>query len=347
MNIRVRLSTLIAFPLIILQYILFSFNTENADMLQYNIRYNNIIRFGPRYFGNFVDIGFNYLIFFIQKISSEYQGFLIILGIIIFFLLLQLCRYYNANQLVFFSIFLFTFFFIEAVIVRQFIASALLATGFIFVSEKSNTINKFMSVCIITLALSMHVSAFLGYIYFLSEKVELKKLYYASLIGMILSFPLTNIILPFLTRLLGAKFALYIDSGSSSLVSFISKVLFVLITALLFQLVYTYITKNASFFTLRQRKLAELALKSTLINGLCIPLMMIDISFERLLIVPVFIYLTTLSFFFGKRTSLSYNTIYIFITVLIWIVVSYRIFVWSDSSGTTYPILNFNLLWGR
>lgn len=347
MKLRVRMSSLIAMPLIIFQYILFSFNTTNADMLQYIIRFENIIRFGPGYFGNLVDIGFNYLIFFIQKFNLDYQGFLIVLGIIIFFLLIQLCRFYNANYLVFFSSFLFSFFFIEAVIVRQFIASALLAVAFVFIADNNSTINKLKSLSFFTLALSMHVSAFLGYVYYLVEKIELKKLYIAATIGMTASFPFTNFILPFLTRLLGAKFALYTNSASTSLVSFISKVVFVIVTALLFQLIYTYIQNNKNLFSTKQIKLAELSLKSTLINALSIPLMMVDISFERLLIVPVFIYLSTISFFFGRRTPMTSNKLIIIFMVFVWLVLSYRIFVWSDSAGTTIPILNQNLLWGE
>lgn len=347
MKLRVRISSLLAVPLIALQFILFSFNTGNADMFHYMIRYKNILRLGPRYFGNLVDIGFNYLIFFVQKFRLDYQGFLIVLGVIIFFLLLRLCRFYEGNYWIFFGSFLVSFFFIEAVIVRQFISSALLAFAFVFISDNRDSLNRFKSLSFLTLSFSMHVSSFLGYFYYIAEKIELKKLYIAAAIGLTLSFPLTNFILPFLTRLLGAKFALYTNSTNNSFVSFVAKAIFILVTVLLFQMIYSYVLKYESYFNTKQIKLAELSLKSTLINGLSIPLMAINISFERLLIVPVFIYLATIAFFFGKKTPLTNNKLIIFFLVIAWLALSYRIFVWSDSAGTTIPILNQNLLWSE
>ncbi|CQR24516.1 hypothetical protein BN1356_00863 [Streptococcus varani] len=347
MKIRVRLSSLIALPLIAFQYILFSFNTANADMLQYIMRYKNILRLGPRYFENLVDIGFNYLIFYIQILRVDYQGFLIILGILIFFLLIQLCHFYEGSYWIFFSSFILSFFFIEAVIVRQFLSSSILAVAFIFIAKKPTTTNKIKSIGLISLAFSMHVSSFLGYFYYIAEKIELRKLYLAAAVGMTVSFPLTNVVLPFLTRLLGAKFALYTNSTNNSFVSFIAKVVFVVVTVFLFQLIYSYVLENKHFFSTKQIKLAELSLKSTLVNGLFIPLMAINISFERLLIVPVFIYLATIAFFFENKSPMTNNKLFIFFTVLAWLALSYRIFVWSDSAGTTIPILNHNLLWSE
>ena len=90
MKVLIRLSTIFAIPIIALQFILFSFNTANGDMALYLIRYSNVGRLGPGYFGNLVDIGFNYFMSFAHGFNLDYQGFLILCGILIFSILIFL-----------------------------------------------------------------------------------------------------------------------------------------------------------------------------------------------------------------------------------------------------------------
>ncbi|MDG3132070.1 EpsG family protein [Streptococcus suis] len=347
MKFRINLSTLLAIPLIIIQYILFSFNTANADMTNYIIRYNNVLKLGPRYFGNFIDIGFNYYMFFIHKLNLDYQTFLIISGTLAFFSLIYICKHYGADYFYFFVCFLFSFFFIEVVILRQFLSSVLIALAFIFVKEEKKWYQNLLCLVLLICAISIHISAFLSFLYFFSYKFKLRTLYYGALVGIISSYFMQSAILPVLTKILGAKFAIYTNVMDASIISFLAKVVFLVVSLVLFGLLYKYFCKNSKYYQEKHKKLSELALKSTLINSLFISLMLVDISFERLLIIPVFIYLATIAIFFRFKAPFTKERILLIILICIWIFLSYRIFVWSDMANTTIPILNENLLWGN
>ncbi len=347
MKVLIRLSTIFAIPIIALQFILFSFNTANGDMALYLIRYSNVGRLGPGYFGNLVDIGFNYFMSFAHIFNLNYQGFLILCGILIFSILIFVCKRYNADYFYFFFYFLFSFFFIEAVILRQFIASAVVSLAFVFLTEDNRWQKNLVCLGLLVLASSFHISALLSFLYFFSYKFSLRKLYYGSFIGLVFSYPLITIALPIVTRLLGAKFALYTKEVDASFISFLAKAVFALVSILLFQLLHDYFVKNSQFYQAKHQKLTSLALKATLINTLSMPLMLVNISFERLLLVPVFIYLTTIAVFFRMKAPFTRQRIFIILLIVAWIFLAYRIFVWSDMKYTTFPILTENLLWGN
>lgn len=340
-NYNILYSTLIAIPVFIFEFILFSFNTNNADMLNYIARYNNIKILGPNYFGNLVDIGFNYLMHFFIMFGFNYQYFLISIGIIIFFLLNIFCSIYNINKFVFFVFFGCSVFFIESVIVRQFLSSVLLCFAFIYIDQKN--IKSFRALSLILLASSIHITAFIGFLYYFTLKLRRTSLYLISVTGFIFCFITISKILPILTRFLGPKFALYSNLNSFSLVSLLAKTIFLVVTIVLFLLMDNYYNKykikdKTSLFLL------EISLKTSLINVIFLPLMVVDVSFERLLLVPIFLHLANVSNFFNLK-YFSREKIVILFIIIFWILLAYRIFVWSDSIGTIEPILHNNMLW--
>ncbi|HFH9945766.1 TPA: EpsG family protein [Streptococcus suis] len=347
LNYRIKVTNILALPMIIFQFILFSFNTYNVDMPNYIIRYTNIMKFGPNYFGNLVDSGFNYFMFYVQKLGLDYTGFLIVSGILTYSLLLALCNLYKADYLYFFALFFATFFFLEVVILRQFISSIFLALAFMFFEENTTLKNNIIGIFFLCISISMHIVALLGVVYYFLINFELKKLIKIAIIGLFLSFGLTTRLLKILTNLLGAKFALYTNTFDNSVVSFLAKVIFLVISFILFYEIFKEIISHKKLYTPKQVRLSELALKMTLINSFSLPLMMVDISFERLLILPIFIYLLSIACFLGGRAPFTRKKILIIGIVILWVIISYRIFVWSDSIGTTIPVLNYNLFWSE
>lgn len=340
----IRLSSILAFPLIILQFILFSFNTSNADMPHYLVRFNNVALLGPRYFNNAVDILFNYLIFWVQKFSMDYQVFLTVCGVIVFYFLLSICRYYKINQFIFFTFFMVTTFFIEAVIVRQFLASALIAYTFTFYEKESKRYSLLIWALLLA-ACALHITSFLGILYYLGSKFSVRRLISLSTLGTIVSFPVVTLLLPRLTAILGSKFALYTSSAGESWVSFAAKTLYLVVTSLLMFFIYRYMNRNQIEFSDRQKQVALLSLKSSLINFVFLPLMRVDISFERLLIVPIFFYLLTISALFNARVKIPYYKVLLWLFCVAWALMTFRIFVYSDRLGTIDALLHYNLLW--
>lgn len=342
----IRLSSILALPLIVFQFILFAFNTSNADMPQYIVRFNNIALLGPRYFNNTVDILFNYLMFYVQKFSMNYQVFLIVCGVIIFYLLLSICRYYKINQFSFFTFFMIATFFIEAVIVRQFLASALISYAFTF-HEKAQE-NKRYSLLIwllLVVACALHITSFLGLLYYFFIKFSVRKIVSLSVFGTVISFPMVTVLLPRLTALLGSKFALYTSSVDGSWISFIAKTVFLVVTSILMFCIHRYTQRDLTEFSAPQRHIALIALKSSLINFVFLPLMRVDISFERLLIVPIFFYLLTISALFNARVRIPYYKVLLWFFCILWALMTFRIFVYSDRLGTIDALLHYNLLW--
>lgn len=345
-HLTIQLSSVLALPLILGQFILFSFNTYNVDMPHYIIRYQNIARYGPRYFGNLVDIVFNYLMSFFQRFSLNYQDFLLFCGVLIFGLLLSVCRYYKVNQFAFFFFFFITTFFVEAVILRQFFASALVT--FAYTLDRFSRRSKAYSLLIIivlVVACGIHITSFLALFYYFFKDWPIRRLVTVSLFGTMVSFPFIGVILPRLTSLLGAKFALYTSETDGGLISFLAKVIFLLTTTLLFHLIVSYMVANREVFTEKQFKLAELSLKVTFLNYIFLPLMRIDISFERLLIVPIFMYLLVIASLFNGQLRVSQKKIAIFSLCVVWSLLAYRIFVYSDRLGTVEALFANNLLW--
>lgn len=147
-------STLLSLLLFITLWILFGFNTENADYRFYELMFNGAI--------NIPDRGFEFLLGFFNLIGFTYQQFLIVITLICYVIIFISIKRYTENlSYVMALYFIFPFMF-DVVQIRNFIALTILLYGlqYLFTNNKTDI---FKYICFVLVASTIHF-AFLFYL---------------------------------------------------------------------------------------------------------------------------------------------------------------------------------------
>lgn len=344
MKLQIQTSLLFAIPIFVIQLILFGFNYDNVDMPNYINRFEVIKSRGFSAFDNeWLDIGFNYINYAFSWITTEYQVLLFSIGVVCLYLSIKSCQHYKASHFVFAILFFFSVFFIEAVIVRQYLASLLFTYATCMLFNEQHQKRHLLFFVLIALSISIHVTLVLTILYYIIAQFRVRNVVILSLIGLLIFSISVNALLPVLSSL-GDKYATYAEATSAGLLSILAKMVHIIMTILVVYLGYQYMLKFKTFFDQYQIDFSEFVLKISIVNITLLPLMDIGMSFERLLLIPVFLFLIQASMVLSMRLPLNIDKMVIILGWTVWVIFSYRVFVWSDAQGTIEAILNYNLL---
>jgi len=147
-------SALLSLLLFIALWILFGFNTGNADYYAYELQFNGTIK--PP------DIGFEFLLVFFNLIGFTYQQFLITISLICYVIIFTSIKKYTENLSYVMALYFIYPFIFDVVQIRSFIALTILLYGlqYLFTNNKKDI---FKYIFFVLVASSIHF-AFLFYL---------------------------------------------------------------------------------------------------------------------------------------------------------------------------------------
>lgn len=341
----INITFLLSMPIFILQLFLFGLNYYNVDMPHYINRFDVIQYKGMEAFNTeIVDIGFNYINYIFSFFSGNYQFFLFFLSVICLCLCLKLCNYYKANYLFFFFLFLFSVFFLEVVIVRQYLASLIFAYATQYLFPVSGREKRILFLLFLLISISIHITFILTMGYYILSKFRVRNIIIISLAGLLMVFFSMKILFPIAINVLGDKYSVYNEAINAGIIPVLAKTIHSVLSVIMIYYGHRFIVRFRNNFKLYQLEFSEFVLKVAILNIAFLPLMNIGMSFERLLLIPVFLYLIQASMVLSSLTDFNVNKFIITLGWFIWALFSYRIFIYSDSEGTIYSVLQYNLL---
>lgn len=200
-------------------WILFGWNTGNADYFNYQHIYKSIDLYG-RYKG--VEFGYEFVCRIAVAIGLSYNGFLVFYSFIGLSLITSTARKYTNNLSFVFVLYFIYPFLLDIVQIRNFMSMAIIiyATRYLVADTKKDYIKY---IIFVILASTFHVSAFFYMIFLLVRIKSRKKLTYVTLAILIIGVPLTSL-LPYIVNTLHMeRYSIYLSFSTS----FYAKVLFV------------------------------------------------------------------------------------------------------------------------
>ncbi|MBZ4656143.1 MAG: hypothetical protein JG759_691 [Thermoanaerobacter sp.] len=170
-------SKILAIFLLTLMWVLYGWNTGNADYINYNVAYyHNAI--SPINYNK--EIAFQLLCKLFNKFGLDYNQFLVIISITGLVLITSTIRRYTKNVAFVLAMYFIFPFMLDVVQVRNFLAMAIVVFGLRFLIEKKKW-GKVKYIILVLLASTFHYSALFYFIFLLKEVQSTKKLVYFSL----------------------------------------------------------------------------------------------------------------------------------------------------------------------
>jgi len=167
----------IAMFMLILLWVLYGWNTDNADYMNYNAGYyynaDSPINYSYQ-------IGFQLLSKLLYKLGLEYSGFLIVISMMGLILITSTIRRYTKNVAFVLAMYFIFPFMLDVVQVKNFLAMAIVVFALRFLIEKRR-MGRFKYIFFIVLASTFHYVALFYLVFLLKEIWNVKKLTYYSI----------------------------------------------------------------------------------------------------------------------------------------------------------------------
>lgn len=198
--------------LLLLLLLIFAGNDFNADYLVYERVYNNFSEYSK------FEFGYGFLMRIARFIGINYQGFIIIISLLGFLLIIRALKKYKANlNYILFCYSLYPFL-LDVTQVRFFLSTAIFINFVPLLSQK-NKLSTIKYIFGILLAASIHTSA-LVFLIFLIAKMKLKQIFKFQIVLFTIIITIFIIIngnkITFMNDLIGilneSKYVVYFDS---------------------------------------------------------------------------------------------------------------------------------------
>jgi len=181
-------SKIVSALLLILMWVLYGWNTGNADYMSYNIGYyyNAVSNINWS-----KEVGFQLLCKLFYKFGLQYNQFLVIISIIGLVLITSTVRRYTKNVAFILAIYFIFPFMLDVVQVKNFMAMAIVVFALRFLIEKKKW-GKVKYIILVMFASTLHYVALFYFLFLLTEVRNAKRLIYFSLaaasIGVVISY---------------------------------------------------------------------------------------------------------------------------------------------------------------
>lgn len=197
--------------LLLLLLLIFAGNDFNADYLLYERIYNNFSEY------NKFEFGYNFLIKIANFMGIKYQGFIIIISLIGFLLIIKALKDKSNINYVLFCYALYPFL-LDVTQVRFFLSTAIFI-NFVPLLTQKNKLSTIKYIFGVLLAASIHMSA-LVFLIFLIAKMKFKQIFKFQIVFFTIIVTIIIIIngnkIPFINNLMeilsGSKYVVYFES---------------------------------------------------------------------------------------------------------------------------------------
>ena len=334
-------SKLFLLILVAVAWIVFGFNTSNADYANYEASYNYTAKSGE--LDNYFEVGFRLLFYISARLGLSYQAFLIVISILTLALFIVAIRKLTKNVVPVFLFYLVYPFLFDIVQYRNFLAFAFVLYGLHYLLYKKpnlGTIFKFIAFVAIG---SLFHSSMIVYIFFLIILIKNQKIFlfvvsliFCSILILILNKDLLVAVLNILQL---SRFVRYEFDGSiSTFIQYFAVYIFFIILAI-FKFSYSKHDK----FSFKKMKIL-LAISFT------IPLIILSgtaARFFRNTFVLFYAFLLDTKCVRASRIDIRDLMVYISLfAVLVYIVIAqFATGLYHDS--VLIPILQNNLIFAR
>nr|WP_279289313.1 EpsG family protein [Clostridium algidicarnis] len=185
--------------LLTLMWVLYGWNTGNADYMNYNVSYYQSAVCAINYSQ---EVGFQLLCKLFYNFNLEYNQFLIIISIIGLALITSTIKKYTKNIAFVLAMYFMFPFMLDVVQVRNFMAMAIIVFALRFLIEKKKW-GKAKYIILVVIASTFHYTAFFYLLFLLTEVRNVKKMTHYSIIiatvGALISY--TGIIPPLVAEI--------------------------------------------------------------------------------------------------------------------------------------------------
>lgn len=331
-------SKIILFVILGTMWILFGFNTNNADYINYELIYNG-------YYPNH-EIGFMKLISLFKYYNLSYQIFLIIVSFIGLLFLKIIIKQYTININYVIALYFIYPFFLDITQIRNFIAMIIFLFSIKYLNN-SHKYNIIKYILCILLASIFHYSFLFYFILLLTKIKKIKNLYFIILptVFMLMFISYTN---------LHYKVLSLIFNNDKVLLWFTyrAKIGFIIpIVLQIFSLFFILIIYNNNFIHVKT-KLSDMfnfiyiqnIYKVNIIMLLLIPLYIFNMTFFRLyrnILILNYIVVANSKFNINaKVTNVCLKTLYVYYIIILFL----YLILYINYSSVFYPIFNDNIV---
>ncbi len=335
MSKRQVLSTYLLFTLVLLAWLLYGANYWNGDRDAYELYYmrESLASWG-------VEFGYGYLNSLFRNAGFSYQIFNAFISIATLLLILRFIVKRTGSPVLAFLFYLFLFFPLDYVLMRQTFAFAIALQGFISLYEEGRH-SKVKFIFFILLASTMHQSAifFLVFYFLFSDRVINPYRFILAFIVFLIFYIFFRVTIP-LPQSVQAHFDVYKVSLKSALVN-----TFIHLFSVGLILLFAKLKKNAHLdipLGIRVKKELSFILNLNLISCVWVVLYFESEIFIRLLRSLIFL---DLFYAVGAFRLFSRDALVYFIAILLWSTYLVLVFLWPTMDLTVLPLVEKNLLW--
>lgn len=330
--------------LFFLMWTLWGFNTSNADYLNYEQIYNYMGYKSLSSYGG-VELGFGRLMYIVNQLGINYQGFLKILSFICLILYGISFKRLSDKPGYLFIMYLYFPFFLDIMQIRNALAAAIVVNALPYILKK-----KYIIFTIIIIIASFFHTTSLFYLLLLLTQLDLKKVRYISFIGSLVVMPIVIYFKDIFLNMLrdGQKYIIYFRGNSvrAQLLYFLFMIIFILICSKLEKNTIALRRFNGvdienDYFY----KVISFLHKTSYIMMFLLPLLWLDSDFFRLFRNIIILFYVAVIDQFNTKTFIKKYIIFDVASVIFIILVGINYLYYYQWDSLFIEVLKNNLFW--